>query len=413
MKNKKILISLVACLLCFSMAIGAPGRVIVYAADDEVSDDKKSSDDEVSSDEKKELDAQDKQSLKDLNSKMDELEKKQQEIQKQINSTKSEKDKQLAIKQQIGNQIDITKSQIGLLSNKIGVMEQNIVTKEEEIAAKQIEIDDNMTMFKKRMRANYMAGESSNLAVILGAKSFAEVLMRARVIDTVAGHDQQLLAQLTEDKANLERLKKELDDEKEQIELSKQQQDAKRNQLDGQMQITSKQIQDIAQEEQEYAKNKAEIDKMMAQAEAEVAKIYAKLDNSGTYDGGKMAWPVPGYTQISSPYGMRFSNTNFHTGMDITGGGVFGHNIVAAADGTVFAVQYMAGGYGKYLIIDHGGGVTTLYGHTSEINVSVGQKVTRGMPIAKVGSTGWSTGPHLHFEVRINGKHTNPAAYVY
>ena len=140
-----------------------------------------------------------------------------------------------------------------------------------------------------------------------------------------------------------------------------------------------------------------------------------KINSVGEYVGGIFAWPVPGFSYISSDYGWRFNNTNYHTGVDITGSGVYGKNIVAANTGTVAFVQttYTPNvGYGKYIIIDHGGGITTLYGHTKEIYVKVGQKVSRGQKIAAVGSTGWSTGPHLHFEVRKDKKHTNPWPYL-
>nr|WP_243238528.1 M23 family metallopeptidase [Merdimmobilis hominis] len=128
-----------------------------------------------------------------------------------------------------------------------------------------------------------------------------------------------------------------------------------------------------------------------------------------------MGWPVPGYSKITSDYGWRFNNTDFHTGIDISGPNIYGKQTVAVADGTVAFVQttYTPGrGYGKYIIVDHGGGITTLYGHNSAILVSVGQKVTRGQALTQIGSTGWSTGPHLHFEVRVNGKHVNPWTYL-
>ena len=117
---------------------------------------------------------------------------------------------------------------------------------------------------------------------------------------------------------------------------------------------------------------------------------------------------------IGSPYGYRIhpitGKRKMHTGVDI--GGAYGADIVAASSGTVIIAGYNAGGYGNYLVVDHGGGVTTLYAHASMLCVSKGQQVSRGQVIAKVGSTGMSTGPHLHFEVLINGAHTNPMNYI-
>lgn len=121
-----------------------------------------------------------------------------------------------------------------------------------------------------------------------------------------------------------------------------------------------------------------------------------------------MLWPVPGSQNISSPYGPRAGG--FHPGIDVAA--PTGMNIVASKDGTV-VMSGWAGGYGKCVLIDHGNGIKTRYGHNSSLIVSTGQKVKAGQVIAKLGSTGWSTGPHLHYEVLINGKHNNPLNYIH
>ena len=147
----------------------------------------------------------------------------------------------------------------------------------------------------------------------------------------------------------------------------------------------------------------------------ELEILLAVLENSDTqYVGGTFAWPAPGYYTITSPYGMRvhpiiktFSN---HSGMDI--GAPMGSYAIAANDGIVTKATYSYS-YGNMVIIDHGGGVTTLYAHGSEILAQVGDVVKRGDAIMKVGSTGWSTGPHLHFEIRVNGTRVNPQNYIY
>ncbi|MBP1557400.1 MAG: M23 family metallopeptidase, partial [Oscillospiraceae bacterium] len=172
--------------------------------------------------------------------------------------------------------------------------------------------------------------------------------------------------------------------------------------------------------EKEYKANQATIAKQLKEVQAEVDAIYAKIQSEGEYDGGIMLWPVYGYKTVTSDYGWRFGGTDFHTGIDIArtnsaGQGIYGKPILAADDGKVVFTQtsYVPGrGYGIYLILDHGGGVTSLYGHTCGLNVKMGQKVKRGDTIAYVGSTGWSTGPHLHFEVRVNGNYTNPWPYL-
>ena len=139
-----------------------------------------------------------------------------------------------------------------------------------------------------------------------------------------------------------------------------------------------------------------------------------KLNPNTQYVGsGVYTWPTPGYTRITSPYGMRkhpiLKTNRMHTGIDI--GAPNGATIVSVDHGCVVQVGWY-GGYGRVVMVDHGHGIVTMYAHTSAALVNVGDAVKKGQAIAKVGSTGWSTGPHLHFEVRINGKYTNPLNYI-
>jgi len=138
-------------------------------------------------------------------------------------------------------------------------------------------------------------------------------------------------------------------------------------------------------------------------------------DLPASHGNGEMAWPVPDFYLISSGYGSRYGGTDFHTGIDISGEDIYGAPVIAAEDGTVIHVvtDYTPGaGYGIYVIIDHGGDINTLYGHLSKILVNVGDKVDKGQTIAKVGSTGFSDGPHLQFEVRESGVAVDPVTYL-
>jgi murein DD-endopeptidase MepM/ murein hydrolase activator NlpD len=153
-----------------------------------------------------------------------------------------------------------------------------------------------------------------------------------------------------------------------------------------------------------------ELERASAEAEAMILRLQGKGGSIGT---GTYTWPAPGYRNITSSYGMRYHPilkvNKLHTGIDI--GAPSGAKIVAADSGTVIYSGWL-GAYGNAIIIDHGAGISTLYGHQSARLVSVGAKVTKGQTIGKVGSTGWSTGPHLHFEVRKNGNPINPRSYV-
>jgi len=151
----------------------------------------------------------------------------------------------------------------------------------------------------------------------------------------------------------------------------------------------------------------------MAAVQAEIDDIYAQMDNSGAYVGGNFSYPIPSNKSISSYFGWRFNGSDYHTGIDFPA--PCNTPIRATNSGTVSFVKttYIQGkGYGKYLIIDHGGGYTSLYGHCNKIAVSVGDFVSKGSVIAYVGTTGWSTGYHLHFEIRENGTAKNPLNYL-
>ncbi len=152
--------------------------------------------------------------------------------------------------------------------------------------------------------------------------------------------------------------------------------------------------------------------------QAELERIFQQIEwDKNPYVGVDMLLPVPGFYNLSSYYGWRFSNTDYHTGVDIWGSGIHGQNVVAANAGTVRTTNwsYVPGkGYGIFVIIDHGGNVATLYAHLHNISVNVGDVVQRGDIIGNVGNTGWSTGPHLHFEIRLgqDQKSTNPLPYL-
>jgi murein DD-endopeptidase MepM/ murein hydrolase activator NlpD len=151
---------------------------------------------------------------------------------------------------------------------------------------------------------------------------------------------------------------------------------------------------------------------MQAAMENELLEVLRQIEwSTNPYVGGELLWPVPGFTRISSPFGLRFGGRDNHTGIDIAGTGIHGRPVVAANSGTVRVanLSFTPGrGYGIYIVIDHGGRVSTLYAHLSHISVNVGDVVRRGQEIGRVGSTGWSTGPHLHFEYREDSRPIDP-----
>ncbi len=353
--------------------------------------------------------------IADLNDRYNQLEEEAAALQEKIENAQSEKAKQEAIKEKTSQEITIIRNQIAVLEEKITALETEIRNKEEEIDGLEDSIAENYDLFKRRMRAMYMSENTTMLSLVLGADSFGDFLSSSEYLKRVAEHDQTLLDELNQTLANVEQAKAEVEEDQNELSSTKQEVEQKKQQLDAKLNATISEIQNISQMEQEFLADKEAKQKEMEETQAEIDRIYASMDNSGDYVGGGFMYPVPGYTYISSYYGWRFNGTDFHTGVDFTGANVNGKSVVAANSGTVSFTKntYTPGvGYGKYIIVDHGGGYSTLYGHLSSINVSVGDYVSKGENIGNVGSTGWSTGPHLHFEIRINGQHTNPLNYL-
>ena len=370
--------------------------------------------------------------IKDLNDRLDQLKKEEQALQAKVDAAKTEKAKQEAIKAKTTQEINIMKQQISLLEEKITALEKKIADleleieeKEEEIFNLEDDIAETYDLFKRRMRAMYMSEHVSSLSLLLGAESFGDFLTTSEYLKRVAQHDQdiqtdleQTLANVEAAKAAVEEAKAALEADQEELADTKAEAEETRRQLDAKLSATVAEIQSIEQMEKEFLADIAAKQKemrLMKETQEEIDRIYAEMEAMSEFVGGTFMLPVPGYASISSYYGWRFNGSDFHTGVDFTGKNVNGKSVVAANAGNVIFTKttYIPNkSYGKYIIVDHGGGYSTLYAHLSSVNVSVGDYVEKGENIGNVGSTGWSTGPHLHFEVRINGKHTNPLPYL-
>ena len=363
-----------------------------------------------------------KSELNALDSEYKALEDQQKAVQSEINRTKTQKSQEQAKKQNVDTQVQTTTQQINVLNQQITLLSGNIAIKEQEILNKQADIDESYTLMKERLRAMYMTGNESLNGMLLGVESFYDFLTRAEVTSRVAARDQDMLEWLGTELMAIEDAKAEIEQNKIDVETYNKTLATKKADLSVQSAQIADDILTLESLEAAYLKDAAKIQADMAAVQAELDAIYAQINSEGDYLGGIMGWPLPGFQTITSNYGYRTFGgySDFHTGIDISGRnsagqGSFGRPIVAASDGKVALVNssYTPNrGYGMYVIVDHGGGVTTLYAHCSELNVTLGQEVKRGQTLAKVGSTGFSTGPHLHFEVRENGKHINPLTYL-
>ena len=267
-------------------------------------------------------------------------------------------------------------------------------------------------LLEKRLVAMYEMGEVKYLDVLLNSESLSDFLSRYYLVSEIAQSDYELVSSVKENKEQMESITESLREKKEELEQDKMDKEKYEISLSNMEILKNNKINQLNSEElaiyQQIEQYKTEIESI----EAEIKQI--ALQNIGEiYIGGTMIWPTPGYTTITSNFGMRTHPITgiykLHTGVDI--GAPYGAMFVASNDGVVVKAE-MNSAYGNMVMIDHGGGVMTLYAHGSEILVEVGQTVTQGTAVLKVGSTGYSTGPHAHFEIRINGEYVNPLDYI-
>ena len=363
-----------------------------------------------------------KNQLADLQDKQKDIAARQKALNDKIKNAKSEKAQLQAKANSLDEQISITRDQMELCQNRINVTQDYISAKHAEIDKKETDINESMQLFRDRVRAIYMTGgysdKANSLIMLLSSESISDFLTRAMYLKRLNEHDRALMDVLEEELASLNDEKAKLDETKKELEAEKAELTETRDSLQNSLIEARSSIQDINAMQSELEENYEELSGYLKEIQNEIADIYKNLTTSKEdYVGGEMMWPAPGYSKITCEYGWRFNGTDFHTGIDISGSGIHGAKVVAANTGTVIFTKQCpyngySYGYGTYAIVDHGGGITTLYAHMSSLAVNVGDVVVMGQQIGNVGNTGWSTGAHLHFEVRKDGKSVNPLPYV-
>ena len=356
----------------------------------------------------------------ELKNKQAQLESQQKTISSKLTALKKSKAAAQEQLDLVDELVENLQTQIATVDSQIKAATEEIAEIESEIALKDQEIEASKEKFKQRVKAIYMSGDmTGGLEVMLCSNGVQEFISNMVYLESMAKYDQSLIDELTSDKEGYQDKKAVVEQHKKEIDAQKAELAEKKNELDAQQKEAEELMKQIKADEAAYKAKQAEIDLQMAQARAQLdALISQSTSNSqGTaYYGGSFGWPTPGYKRITSPYGNRTYTyrgtkvSSFHKGIDI--GAPTGAKIIASNGGKVVTSAYNANGYGNYVIIDHGGGKMTVYGHMSKRGVSVGQSVTKAQQIGLVGSTGRSTGPHLHFEIRINGTAVNPMNYL-
>lgn len=337
------------------------------------------------------------------------IKNKQQELNESKAKEKSLGDQVNSLEQQINSK----QSDIDELEASISEAQAKLETLEEELAAAEEKVNTQNENLNARLRNMYKNGSVGFIDVLMDSGSFSEFLNNLSLVEKVYTSDQDVLEELQKAYDEIDAKKKEIETLQAELSESKATMEEQKSSLEADKASVEKKKSEIAADS---AETQRELDKLEADAQALTSSIRnsGSSSSSSKYNGGIMAWPVPSCHTVSSGYGGRIHPTTgkykFHGGLDIPGS--YGSAIVAANSGKVIWAGNRGDSYGNYVIIDHGGGVSTLYGHSSKVLVSIGQSVSRGQRIANVGSTGRSTGPHCHFEVRINGSRVNPTPYV-
>ena len=340
-------------------------------------------------------------------------------IQQQLYNKDMERENAKKVVASATDRLIEAQSQLSVAQNELATVEEEREDLEQQIDSNTVAIDkkkdqvkQRVNVYRGRLRDIYINGQINYLDVLLGAKDFSDFSSRMYLLKRVIASDISLLEDLKKKRAELEANQEILKSNMAKIKVVHSEVSSKQ-QLVAQKTSEREAAYNDALAEQERLDE--EYNELMATSER-IANMIRNLESGGTISSSSIvssgyAWPIAG--EITSPFGWRvhpvFGTEKFHTGLDIAAD--YGDPIVASNSGTVIYADWM-GGYGNAVMIDHGGGIVTLYGHNSSLAAYDGQQVAKGQIIAYAGSTGYSTGPHCHFEVRIHGEVTDPLDYL-
>lgn len=391
------------------------------------------------------------ESLSSLKDRQTEIQSKINQNEQKLDKLKSEQNSQQKVVSELNAQLsnysdqyENVLAQKSIVDNDILQTQLKIEKLNQEIAQKENEIKETIDLFCKRLRANYVSGNTTTLEMLTSSDNISVFLNRIELLKRVTNNDQSLVDKLNDEIAKLDKAKEDLEAEKQVLITKKAELQTVENQLQATLDTIKAKTAEVEAKLAEISSQATELEEDIDSFNAQEAKIKAAINaiyaeqkrkqqqaaankgstqsnapqyvNPGTPSSGFMFPLRYGGAYLSSGYGYRsasISGWSFHGGIDITGGDVYGQPVYASRAGTVIVAEhYSNSGYGHYVMLDHGDGYQTLYGHCSSVVVNYGQHVEQGQLIAYVGSTGNSTGPHLHFEVRYQNERVNPLNFV-
>lgn len=352
--------------------------------------------------------------LEETKSQLNSVQKNIDKTKQQLNTVKSKRKNVIGQLNTIEKNMNVAKTRISVISSNISNTQKNIVQTGKDIEKAKKDLEKQQGVMNKRLVNIYKNGKVSYLEVLIQAASFSDFLNRFDMIREVSKQDVGIFNSMKVKKQAIEKKKAQLESQKKQLEALKLEEKQKQQVYEQNARERSQVLHGLDMQKDDL---EAAIDEMEEIAQGLNSTVRSLMKQNGIsdtqtdYSGGAMLKPTNG--RLSSPYGYRIhpilKTKKFHSGVDLAAPN--GTPIKAANDGVVISSGWIKG-YGNTIMVDHGGGIVTLYAHASALLCGVGDKVTRGQTIAKVGSTGYSTGPHLHFEVRVNGKTVNPTGYI-
>lgn len=351
---------------------------------------------------------------------LEDLQQEQQRVQQDINDQRKllqEKNNEgqalLEQLKKIEKEISDKQARIAQLDQEMAAAQKRIKDTTAELEQAEAEQKKRVSILHTRLQDIYCAGQVNYLEVLLQSTSLEDFLVRTELLAKIAQGDMKLIEEIKAEREKIALQKAQLEAERDKIAMLRRQVEDERVQLASRQDTQRQLLTQVEAEKKRVAQALNEMEAQLRQIGSKIREIQAKSNRQLTSRGtDNMLWPLKGYTSISSKFGWRIhpilGTNRFHDGVDVRAPS--GANILAPEDGEVISTGWL-GGYGNHIVIDHGGGLSTMFAHLSTILVREGQEVQRGQVIGRVGSTGWSTGPHLHFSVLLRGEPTNPMNY--
>lgn len=341
---------------------------------------------------------------------------KKEDIENKLEDTKDERKVIEKESAKLQEELDLVKTKLDKLNEEINTLNKENKNIEEEILEVEKVLEENYEIIRSIIKIQYEQKVGGYLSILLEAKDFGNFLRRLEVVSNLIKNNDETIREIKELQVELESKKETLTKQMDEINKNKIIVEEEKGRLDKLNKENKAKVKKLIKLQGELSSQIKLTEKEISELESRGQEINNEIVSSsggGSYNGSKMAWPVIGYTTLSSKFGYRIhpisGEKKLHTGIDIPAPA--GTPVVAANSGTVIISRY-DNSYGNMVAIDHGGGIVSFYAHNTERLVKVGDKVSKGQKISTVGTTGYSTGNHLHFEVKKNGTFVDPMNYL-